>query len=36
MTAKKENLPHLTKEEIREGTKNGTKKYENLSFFEEY
>lgn len=36
MTAKKEDLPHLTKEKIQEGTKDGTKKYGNLSFFEEY
>jgi hypothetical protein len=36
MTYKNEALPHLTNEEIQKGTKNGAKKYENLSFFEEY
>lgn len=36
MRSKKEASPHLTNEEIQEGTKNGAKKYENLSFLEEY
>ena len=30
------NTPELTKEEIREGTNKRLKKYENLSFFEQY